>query len=225
MGEAPQPAFGSSAFLWHKGKVTDLGLLPGTTAAEARGVNSHGQACGIAYEPGGPTGIIRYGFLWSNGILQDIGNLPGYTQCRALDINDLGQIIGRSELNSGSGEPFIWHNGAMHALNNLIPPELGLTIGSVLSINNLGQIVGIAYDEPLPPGQPNQVGIILTPIPSPIGDSDCDEDVDVDDLLTVINHWADASPKGSSALPPGDFNHDAIVGVDDLMIVIDNWTK
>jgi hypothetical protein len=49
-------------------------------------------------------------------------------------------------------------------------------------------------------------------------DSNCDKQVDVDDLLDVINHW---NLQGGG---PANFNADGIVGVPDLMIVIDNWS-
>src|SRR5690606_12738358 len=73
MGIHPNPNGGASAFRWHNGDVVDLGFLPGTTSAEARGVNNLGQVCGIAYSGGGKAETYRHGFFWFDGVMQDIG--------------------------------------------------------------------------------------------------------------------------------------------------------
>ena len=153
--------------------------------------------------------------------MQELEPLPGYERSFALDLNDSGHVIGYCGGDTSADEPFIWSNGVMMALDDLISAKLNLNIQTAWDINNAGQIVGEATV--LGSGG-DRVAVRLTPIPSPTGDSDCDNDVDVDDLLCVINHWADASPKGSNALPPGDFDHDGIVELDDLAIVLDNWT-
>jgi probable HAF family extracellular repeat protein len=213
MGIGPSPNFGSSAFRWHIGDVVDLGLLPGTSAAEARGVNNFGQVCGIAYSGGGRAGITRHGFFWSNRVMQDVGILPGYTQCMALDVNDSGQVIGRCFNNAG--EAFVWQNGVMQALTDLIPPELGLTITSAWTINHAGQIAGMAIDDDF-----NQIGIRLTPIPSPTGDFNGDCINDWSDILSTIKHWHNPTGPGRMA----DYNADGDVNALDLIITIQNWT-
>ena len=221
MGIDPHPLFGAHAFRWSDGSTIDLGTpLPQCDSTEARGVNNLGQVCGAAYFLP-PEGYIR-GFFWSDGKMQSIDPLPGYENSFAVDLNDAGQVLGRAYDKNLGGEPFVWQDGVVVGLNDVIPAELNLSIGNATSINTAGQIVGHAT-RPGPNGI-DTVAVRLTPIPSPIGDSDCDDDVDVDDLLSVINHWADASPKGSNALPPGDFDHDGIVELDDLAIVLDNWT-
>lgn len=62
----------------------------------------------------------------------------------------------------------------------------------------------------------------LKPNPTMAGDSNCDLDVDVDDLLTVINHWG-ICPDPPKGFCNGDFLYDGDVDVDDLLIVINNW--
>jgi hypothetical protein len=83
----------------------------------------------------------------------------------------------------------------------------------VSAINNAGQITGKGLDEDL-----NVLAIILTPNPGLPGDFNCDQVVDVDDLLGVIKSW------GITGGGPADFNGDQTVSLPDLLIVIDNWT-
>jgi probable HAF family extracellular repeat protein len=197
------------------GITADLGvLLDGATASHAIGINTFGNVCGVSR-------IITIpawrGFMWSSGEAQDLGILPGKTHTRPQAINDSNVVVGFCDPGATA---FVWRNGTITALNDLIPPELNLNFRLAWDINNAGQIVGQA--EVI--GTSDDVAVRLTPIPSPIGDSDCDGDIDTDDLLGVINNWADESPQGSNALPPCDFDHDSIVELDDLMIVIDNWT-
>jgi hypothetical protein len=102
-------------------------------------------------------------------------------------------------------------------------PERARTVGNddlriAKAINNNGQILCEAFDE-----HSSFVAVLLSPIPSPIGDLNCNGSVDVDDLLGVINSWGDETPKSSSAMPPADFSHNHVVDVDDLLIAINNW--
>ena len=54
-----------------------------------------------------------------------------------------------------------------------------------------------------------------------IGDSNCDDSVGVDDLLSIINSWGQCPVEGDC---PADLTGNSIVDVDDLMLVIFNWT-
>ena len=202
------------------GTITDVGVvLKGAIASRAKGVNNAGTICGTSPVPCGKSCFTTNGFIWRNGEAQDLGVLPGKTRTLPQAINDSNVIVGFCDPGTVA---FVWRNGTMTALNDLIPSELNLNISLAWDINNAGQIVGEAT---ILGSGGDRVAVRLTPIPSPIGDSDCDSDIDVDDLLGVINNWAHESPKGSNALPPCDFDHDGLVEVDDLMIVINNWTS
>ena len=214
-----EPNGAEHAFIFDpaSGQTIDAGiLLDGAIGSWATGVNNSGTICGRSDIPCGKHCTIRRSFIWKDGLAQDLGVLPGSVDTYAEAINDSNVVVGFCA--SGGSQGFVWRNGVIMALDDLLPAEEGLTVDNVWDINNAGQIAGLATV--LTTG--DDVAVRLTPIPSPIGDSDCDSDVDVDDLLSVINH--DASPKGSNALPPGDFDHDGIVELDDLTIVLDNWT-
>ena len=64
---------------------------------------------------------------------------------------------------------------------------------------------------------------ILQPNPPTPGDTNCDVAIDVDDLLTVINHWG-ICPDPPRGFCLGDFYYDGDVDVDDLLVVVNNWS-
>lgn len=73
--------------------------------------------------------------------MQDIGSLGG-DWSRALDINDAGQVVGNARNAASQNRAFLWENGQMKDLNNLIPAGSGWALVSAEAINQRGQIVG-----------------------------------------------------------------------------------
>lgn len=64
-------------------------------------------------------------------------------------------------------------------------------------------------------------GVPETPTIDPIpGDIDCNGEVNVDDLLTVLNNWGTCPDCNHCA---ADLNNDCFINVDDLLIVLNNW--
>ena len=209
----------AEAFLWENGKTTPLGIPSPGVSSEARAISNNGLVCGVYAYPNPNGGAsIRRAFLWTEGVVTELGILPGYLRSLAMDVNNDSTVVGFCSINLPT-HAFIWRNGAMNDLNDFIPPELELELNQAVAINDNGQIACSGLDE-----TGSFVAVLLTPIPSPIGDSNCDGNVDVDDLLKVINSWGNQTPKSSSAMPPADFSHNHIVDVDDLLIVINNWT-
>lgn len=214
------------AFLWSSTGTVDLGtVLPGAIAAHAKSVNDAGSVCGLAVLEDPKYTYLVHGFLWHDGIGQDLGILPGYLHVRAYAINSSNVVIGYLDdwpVQEQPSSAFVWRNGAMMKLTDLIPGELNLHIDIVWSINDAGQIAGQAkvMDQ-----SGDRVAVRLTPLPSTIGDFNCDSAINVNDLLGVINSWgASQASAGNTTLHPADFNHDGIVNVADLLIVLDNWT-
>jgi probable HAF family extracellular repeat protein len=218
MGQSPISTAYAEAFLWENGKTTPLGIPPPGVSSEAKAISHNGYVCGVYAYPNPNGGVsIRRAFRWSEGVMTELGILSGYLRSVALDVNNEGIVVGYCSNNLPS-HAFIWKYGVMHDLNDFIAPELDLELTQGVAINNNGQILCAAFNE-----TNSFVAVLLTPIPSSIGDFNCDATVNVDDLLGVINNWAKTPPQGSKWFPPGDFDHDGIVELDDLMIVIDNW--
>lgn len=65
-----------------------------------------------------------------------------------------------------------------------------------------------------------EVAVRLTPVAARVGDVNCDQAVNVDDLLGVINAWGDC-PKGQAC--QADLNQDGIVNSIDLLTVLADW--
>jgi len=135
-------------------KVTDLGEgLPGGWASQASWINDSGLVTGIATAPDG----TQHALLWRGGQL--IGKpQPGEPNSAAFAANERGQVSAQAELSAtdpkakdpdnenfcayGDGLkclPFLLQNGALHQL-----PLLGGNNGTVGTINNRGEVAGIA---------------------------------------------------------------------------------
>jgi probable HAF family extracellular repeat protein len=79
------------------------------------------------------------------GTLAGNNNGPGYTSW-AYGINDLGQVVGNSTLSDLAVHAFLYQNGTMYDLNNLIVPGNGVVLESAVGINNEGQIIANGSD-------------------------------------------------------------------------------
>ncbi|HEY0791360.1 MAG TPA: hypothetical protein VGD78_09890 [Chthoniobacterales bacterium] len=93
------------AFLYTRGKMLDLGTLPGTDSSYAYGINASGQVVGTSYR-GGLFQSGR-GWVYLHGRMRDLNGLlePGvakrWTVTDANGINDLGQIVGSAQNATG----------------------------------------------------------------------------------------------------------------------------
>ncbi len=75
--------------------------------------------------------------LWQNGTITDLGTLADpriapFAQSTATAINNLGQITGWAQTNTYATHGFLFSNGKMIDIGNIIPE----------AINNHGVIVG-----------------------------------------------------------------------------------
>lgn len=123
------------AFLWEKGKTTDLGTLGGV-ASIATGLNDRGQVVGISLTGGNRA--VR-AFLWEKGKMRDLGTLGG-SYSSASAINDRGQVVGWAENSAAEFQAFLWEKGKMRQLPGLTGAEESQAAG----VNDKGQVVGIS---------------------------------------------------------------------------------
>ena len=139
------------AVLWEAdGSVHDLGNLGGTVNTDllsignaALAINNRGQVAGVSALPGNQS---THAFLWTKKTgIRDLGTLPGDVNSAGLAINDRGDVVGGSidgDLASGNPRPFIWQNGVMSDLNDLIPADSPLYLLVAFWINDAGEIAG-----------------------------------------------------------------------------------
>lgn len=131
------------AFIWQKGKLKFLPLLPHThTQSIANDINGRGQVVGEHDF----SDLKKRAVLWENGKERDLGTLPGNRSSRAWSINNRGQIVGDAFTEWVDINPqnvfsaFLWENGKLQKL-----PGLANHKGAAAkAINDKGQIVGWA---------------------------------------------------------------------------------
>lgn len=110
--------------------------IPG---GEATAINNHGtivgQSNGVQYG-------IQLAVLWDgNGNIRPLGSLGGLSSW-ANDINDRGVIVGEALVDSGNRRAFIYENGEMRDLNELLPANSGWVLERAIGISEDGRIVG-----------------------------------------------------------------------------------
>jgi probable HAF family extracellular repeat protein len=137
-------------FLWDHGKLTDLtAQSSGGTLWLASAINDAGQIVGGASFPGRDFDAA----VWRDGVLTDLGTLDGDCYSFADSINSRGQIVGSSYSCDGSTiRAFLWQNGSISDLNDLIPPDSALQLvgcppdGLCLSIFDNGDIAAFGTE-------------------------------------------------------------------------------
>jgi probable HAF family extracellular repeat protein len=137
---------GAHAVLWEKdGTPIDLGSLAGLAPNVAGSINNLGQVVGTSPLSDGTI----HTFFWTRTTgMRDLGTLPGAVATVAPcchTINDNGQVAGFSIDAVGNMRAFLWHNGVMSDLNDLIP-DSPLYLLAAGSINNDGEIAGFGVN-------------------------------------------------------------------------------
>ena len=65
-------------------------------------------------------------------------------QSFAYGLNNIGDVVGATQTDSSSsGVAFLYHDGTMRDLNNLVDPALGWQLEYATGINDLGQVIGV----------------------------------------------------------------------------------
>jgi probable HAF family extracellular repeat protein len=125
-------------FLWHDGKMVDLGSLGGPTGF-ASYLNNRSQVVGqmdLAETSLGSS--VSHPFLWDRGTLKDLGSFPGAGFYGSANwINEAGEIVGWADDNIDDF-PALWIDGVIRNLGTVA----GDTCGYANAINSTGQIVG-----------------------------------------------------------------------------------
>jgi probable HAF family extracellular repeat protein len=121
------------AFLWERGRITDLGTLGGASAAPAA-INDAGQVVGSSEIK--PNDVSIHAFVWKSGKMTDLGAGP---RSSAVAINDRGQIAGTSEELSTRSRAFLFQDGKMTVLG---PLPAGTTESRARAINEQGLVLG-----------------------------------------------------------------------------------
>ena len=137
------------AFIFSNNNLTSIGPPDGN--ADAEGINDARQIIGHYHI----SNQIQHAFLYSDGTFYDINGDKDYS--KATGINNIGDLVGISSVNN-EAYPFIYKNGVMYGLNDMIDPNLDISFWGAFCINDRGQIAVSSS---------NYHAYLLTPIPEP----------------------------------------------------------
>jgi probable HAF family extracellular repeat protein len=134
------------AVRWDNGTVRDLGNIGGDAWNTPTAINERGDVVGFAnISPG--SALNEHAFLWTSAAgIRDLGALPGDTTSDANGINNAGLVVGDSCASDGTCRGFVWQNGAMTNLQDLIASGDDDFIISANDIDDDGRITGQAFD-------------------------------------------------------------------------------
>ncbi|HLY05635.1 MAG TPA: hypothetical protein VKR31_07800 [Rhizomicrobium sp.] len=147
-GQCANAIGGASALhmvLWYKNTIASLPTLGGQYWNTPMDIDDNGDVTGFSDLPGDSASSPNFhAFLWTkNGGTIDLGTLPGDSVSEGLGINNSDQIVGVSY---PSGHAFIWQNGTMTDLNNLLGNDRRYVLTDGQDINDRGAITGEAED-------------------------------------------------------------------------------
>ena len=179
----------ADAFLWTPttpntttGTMVALSNTLGGNFAYAYGINDAGQIVGEATGSGDSP---SHAFLRSvAGTMQDLSTLGG-TSSTALALNSAGLVVGNARTAAAIKHAFLYDDGAMRDLNNLIPAGSGWTLATATGINDGDQIVGSGTING------NDHAFLLTPLPTWA--------VNNDGSWSTASNWLGGIPSGSGA--------------------------
>jgi probable HAF family extracellular repeat protein len=157
------------AIRWEaNGTITEIPNLGGVTWHTPMDINDRGDVVGFSNPPGpgDPLGdFISRAFLWVNGSTTaiDLGTLDDDAFSEAFAINAKGQIVGVSFGGSFGSRGFLYENGQLKKLNDVLGNGNGDVFLSAQDINDKGQITGRVLDAAT--GQ--TVTFVATPLGAP----------------------------------------------------------
>jgi uncharacterized membrane protein len=205
--------FGLAAHWWDGRNAASVGTLPGSDGLTPWGIGNGHRVVGSAlFIQGATSWSVPFDF--HNGVLTALPVLDAVNRsCLAQAVSSDGLVVGACQTVGGPGNwlPCAWHAGGITDLRDRIQSAPGIVFGSGVGISETGRILCAARSAG------RDVTVVLAPLPGVLGDTNCDEIVNTDDLIAVILDWGETSS-------PADVTHDGIVNVDDLILVIQSWT-
>jgi hypothetical protein len=148
--------------------------------------------------------------VWTKRSFTLLGTLPGFDRGGVGAMNSSGVVTGiNGSSMSNQNTAFVWERGFLRDLNTLSIGEMVFKRG--VGVDEAGTIVAEADSTTA------VVSVLLAPKPGISGDTNCDDSVDIDDLIAVILEWDELQSHA-------DVTGDGVVNVDDMILVIENWS-
>jgi len=137
------------AVLWYNGSVTNLGNLGAELWITPMAINEHGDIVGFgATDANDLNGDYLRAFIWTRKDgMKRIDPLPisDHVFSQANAINERGQVVGSSCTLLGACLGFLWQDGVITYLKDLVPGFTGAIINGQ-DINDEGEITGRAVN-------------------------------------------------------------------------------
>jgi probable HAF family extracellular repeat protein len=134
--------------LWEHGRPIEIGDFGGVAWNTPMAINQRGDVVGFANASEADGGNLNpRAFLWtkSQGI-RNLGAVPGDVTSQATGINEWRQVVGQSCDADDNCRGFLWQNGVMTDLQNLVIGDYDDVITTANDIDDLGRITGQAFD-------------------------------------------------------------------------------
>jgi probable HAF family extracellular repeat protein len=135
----PDGFYGEQGFLVFPNLSSQPLPTLGGSITNAAALNDRGQVTGWSYDYGDNK---LHAIVFDNGMVHDLGTLQGGDRSAGRDINEVGDVAGWSEVflnGSMDRHAFVHRNGTMVDLGTL-----GGEYSEALTINNLGQVLGLS---------------------------------------------------------------------------------
>jgi probable HAF family extracellular repeat protein len=137
------------ALLWDNGTITNLGNLGAELWITPMAINEHGDIVGFgATDESDFNGDYLRAFIWTRKDgMKRIDPLPiaDHVLSQANAINERGQVVGSSCNFDGACLGFLWQDGVIKYLKDLVPGFNGEIINGQ-DINDEGEITGRAFN-------------------------------------------------------------------------------
>jgi len=134
--------------LWEHGRPIEIGDFGGVAWNTPMAINQRGDVVGFANASAADGGNFNpRAFLWirDQGI-RNLGAVPGDVTSQATGINEWRQVVGQSCDADDNCRGFLWQNGEMTDLNDLVVGDYDDAITTANDIDDLGRIMGQAFD-------------------------------------------------------------------------------
>lgn len=133
--------------IWEDGKATPIPGLGGVAWNTPMAISEQGIVVGFSnYKASDADTFNEHAFVWTKeGGTKEIPPLTGDTRGQALGINSRGQIVGISR-RPGVRRAFIYENGVLKDLNEMVVSGYADTLRFANDINDKGEITGQARD-------------------------------------------------------------------------------
>jgi len=135
--------------LWENGNPVDIGDLGGVAWNTPMAISQDGDVVGFANASAADEGNFNpRAFLRIEGQpIQNLGTLPGDVTSQALGINRWRQAVGQSCDVDDNCRAFLWQNGVMTDLNDLVGFGYNDVLTTANDIDDFGRITGQGFDD------------------------------------------------------------------------------